>query len=137
MSIRSWLQAQAIRSLVGQIPFSEVRVNKWILAAVALVGGVVAALSSGLEAGQVTVGVLVASLTTGILAGVGKLYDPGAVLQVPRLLKAIGLGLGAAMVNVGPALQDGSISAGEWGSILSSFLIVAWSKWSTPDKIVS
>jgi hypothetical protein len=137
MSVKSWLQAQAIRSIVGQIQFKETIMNKWVLAAIAAVAALAAGLSSGLEVGTVTVGALVAAITAGVLAGVGKLYDPGSVIAIPRLLKALGLGLAGAIALVGPAIADGSISAGEWGSILSTFLIVAWSKWSTPDKIVS
>jgi len=112
-------------------------VNKWILAVVAAAIALFAGIVPGLDAGQVTVGALFAAAAAGLLAGVGKLYDPGAVLQVPRIAKAVGLALAAAVTQMGGAMADGVISAGEWGGIAVTLFTVFWAKWSTPDKIVS
>lgn len=111
--------------------------NKWLLAAVATLVALFAGITPGLDSNTLTLGALLAGVAAGILAGVGKLYDPGAVLAVPRILKAAGLSVAASVVQMSGAMADGSISAGEWGGIAVTLFTVFWAKWSTPDKIVS
>lgn len=137
MSVKSWLVGQAIRSIVGQMPFEEVRVSKWILAAVAALVALFAGITPGLDGGTLTLGAILAGVSAGLLAGVGKLYDPGSLIAVPRLLKALGLAVSAGVAQMSGAIVDGVISAGEWGGLAVTLFTVFWAKWSTPDKIVS
>jgi hypothetical protein len=134
----NWFERQAVRVAVGRLGLQEVTVSKWILAGVAALAALFAGgLATGLDSGQLTVGVISASAAAAILAGVGKLYDPGHTLAVPRVAKALGLGIAAAVAVLGPAAADGVVSGTEWGGILSALIITAWSKWTTPDKILS
>jgi len=137
MSVGSWLRVQAIRAVVARIKFEEVRVNKWILAAIALAVAFCGGIAGSLEAGTLTVGALTSAGAAALLAFAGKLYDPGSTIVTPRLLKALGLALAAGVGLIGAAVQDGTINASEWGGVAVTFFTVFWAKWSTPDKITS
>jgi hypothetical protein len=136
MGLSSWIRRQVVGSVVGSLDLKEVAVNKWMLALMAFFSAVFSAsFVTQIDANTMTKGSAVGALVVGLLAFSGKLYDPGAALPLPRIAKALGMGIPAALALIGPAMQDGAISGQEWGGILSSFLIVAWSKWSSPEKV--